>query len=109
RRRVLALALPIAVGSVLFVTSQASGQIRPGQDAPPDTAAVPVQDTVPRPAADTIPPPVVDPAEVLPGDTIPELEGPDTIPGDTLGEGERQVPPDPEADAIIQQLRRLEG
>ncbi len=64
----------------MFVTTSVSAQIRPGQEPPPDTIPAQVADTIPQ----------------------------DTIPGDTLG-AERQVPPDPEADAIIQQLRRLEG
>ena len=99
--RALRLILPTAV-AILVAAAGASAQ----GNVPADTAAP--RDTT------TAPLPPVTPAAPVVGDTIPVPPlSPDTLLADTLApdtaSGERVPPPDPEADAVMAELRRLPG
>lgn len=127
RGRTLVRALPLATALIALVAAGARAQVPADTVVRPDTVSIPAADTIPTPAdttaadaapesvptappaaADTIPVPAV--ADTVPVDTtaLPaaRLAG-DTVPGDSLAE--RAPPPDPEADAIIAELRELEG
>ncbi|HEX6068836.1 MAG TPA: putative LPS assembly protein LptD [Longimicrobiaceae bacterium] len=88
--------------AILVTAAGASAQVQVPADtaARRDTTAAPVPQVVPAApvAGDTIP---------VPGATADTLAA-DTLAADTAG-GERVPPPDPEADAIIAELRRLPG
>src|SRR5690606_18611369 len=89
---------------LVVLAATARAQV-PTPTLPVDSAAA---DTIPV-ATDTIP---AAPATVpAPADTVGRPPGAagDSLPADSLGEGERTVPPDPEADAIMAELRRLPG
>jgi hypothetical protein len=113
-RRLLAVLLGAL--AIAGAAGGADAQVRPDTIPPRDTTVVPVPDTLPVPVVvdstvgDTVPLPAgADPAAadtILPG-TLPAAAPGDTLPVDSLGE--RVAPPDPEADAIIQELRELEG
>ena len=110
RRRALSGAITAVLAALLGAAASASAQVIP-DTVPVDTTAAPV--AVEPPAVDTIP--GAQPDTVLPeaADTIPGIEA-DTVPGlgaDTLASDTAGVsaPPDPEADAIIQELRTLPG
>lgn len=105
---------------LLLLPGGADAQVPADTVSRPDTVPTPVTaedtipvaaDTVPQPARDTIPvaqPGATDtiPVSDAPADTIarPDAQPGDTIPGDSVS-----APPDPEADAIIAELRQLEG
>jgi hypothetical protein len=123
-------ALVLAAALLAAEAAGLSAQVVPDSLPPRDTVSTPApdtsgillpRDTVPRPAAPDTIAPAAAPGDTIPvpgapaavaADTIPPVEIPAGLPGDTLALdslGERVPPPDPEADAIIQELRELEG
>ncbi|HEX6926002.1 MAG TPA: putative LPS assembly protein LptD [Longimicrobiaceae bacterium] len=91
--------LAAAAISTVWVTGSAA-QVRPDTLPPQDTVVVPAPDTVPVDLPDTTA------VQVTLPDSL-DAEAPDTLSTDSTGA--RVAPPDPEGDAIIQELRELRG